>query len=626
MRDSYSIAIQGATINLEVGNFKGNVPQAIDVIQKFCGENNVRIESIGHGYNELHVNDQCHDLTPYGIDIEMMLGFCGFNNSLSQKKVSLLNGIIKDNRAFLNNHFKFSIGVNLEKLDFKYFDLCSGKVSLLSIVKSLEIGICVDNQFINSGLILYEENSNKLYGIKSGEFIAPAIGKVKLIDLQLDSKAIQALESTLNSSFRNAMVTLLGDGKLADIDKQNKYVFLDRLYGVAQNALEIALEANPEYAEIITRNVENDSSFNFLKKIKVNAARREFSEETGYLILGEVQILAQMSSQTREEMSEAYFGNKNKYKESNPNMCTEFFIAAIPNQEVLKKTDKEPDEIFKAVSVKSLHLVESGSTKEISVHVGGEENDLPVTLVTRSNNLFLLYFFQNYTTVPVYAKRNSDDSWFLSNIDRSQMMAFGSLLVASAGYNFADAILPNSTARAAIGCVAMLLPTLASVNKDAKYYLYRFFPLASPYSMNFQGNSLTFVDNGRVTFKDLEYACNIIIEKGITEACFTQTWGAGWYGVSLPESKLGFHHIDYLLEMLANPKCRLESLNLHSNLFGNNIGKIILAANDRLKFIDVTDNALTEEMITKIRQLADNKNITLKGLNDQRVEKESTYH
>ena len=48
----------------------------INKIQEFCNNNSVEIESLGYGYAILKINDNKYDITPYGIDIPMMIKFC----------------------------------------------------------------------------------------------------------------------------------------------------------------------------------------------------------------------------------------------------------------------------------------------------------------------------------------------------------------------------------------------------------------------------------------------------------------------------------------------------------------------------------------------------------------------
>lgn len=64
-------------VNLELGNFRGNVSNAMKYLQDFCNSNVVEIESYGRDYGALFVNGQKHSYTPYGIDLKMMLEFCG---------------------------------------------------------------------------------------------------------------------------------------------------------------------------------------------------------------------------------------------------------------------------------------------------------------------------------------------------------------------------------------------------------------------------------------------------------------------------------------------------------------------------------------------------------------------
>jgi hypothetical protein len=71
------LKIANNSINLEKGDFTGNVSKAMAALQEFCNQNKVKYDSLGFGYGELYINDTLHEINPYGIDIEMMLRFCG---------------------------------------------------------------------------------------------------------------------------------------------------------------------------------------------------------------------------------------------------------------------------------------------------------------------------------------------------------------------------------------------------------------------------------------------------------------------------------------------------------------------------------------------------------------------
>ena len=52
---------------------------AIQNIQTFCNKNIVEVENLGHGYSILKINGKNYDITPFGIDVDMMLKFCELN-------------------------------------------------------------------------------------------------------------------------------------------------------------------------------------------------------------------------------------------------------------------------------------------------------------------------------------------------------------------------------------------------------------------------------------------------------------------------------------------------------------------------------------------------------------------
>ncbi len=67
----------GAPLPLKKGTFQGNIENATAYLQGFCNQNPVTYNHFGLGYMDLVVNNQPHDITPYGVDIEMMLQYCG---------------------------------------------------------------------------------------------------------------------------------------------------------------------------------------------------------------------------------------------------------------------------------------------------------------------------------------------------------------------------------------------------------------------------------------------------------------------------------------------------------------------------------------------------------------------
>ncbi len=69
----------GNGIELEKGNFEGDIQNAMTYLQTFCADpqNTISIRSRGRGYGTVTVNGVDHSYTPYGIDLKMMLEFCG---------------------------------------------------------------------------------------------------------------------------------------------------------------------------------------------------------------------------------------------------------------------------------------------------------------------------------------------------------------------------------------------------------------------------------------------------------------------------------------------------------------------------------------------------------------------
>lgn len=75
--ENFTLNINNDTINLAKGNFQGNVSDAMNYLQDFCTKNTIRYQSLGLGYGKLFVNQKLHNITPYGIDLKMMLRYCG---------------------------------------------------------------------------------------------------------------------------------------------------------------------------------------------------------------------------------------------------------------------------------------------------------------------------------------------------------------------------------------------------------------------------------------------------------------------------------------------------------------------------------------------------------------------
>lgn len=74
-----SIRISNNTLNIDTGNFKGDVEEVRKELQAFANKNSIKYSGF-RGYGTLTVNEVKHAITPYGIDIEMMLEFCGLEN------------------------------------------------------------------------------------------------------------------------------------------------------------------------------------------------------------------------------------------------------------------------------------------------------------------------------------------------------------------------------------------------------------------------------------------------------------------------------------------------------------------------------------------------------------------
>lgn len=73
--------VAGHTLNIDQGNFSGDLEKARKAIQSFVDKNTFTYKSHGHGYGTLTVNGKDHHINPYGVDISMMFEFCGIDES-----------------------------------------------------------------------------------------------------------------------------------------------------------------------------------------------------------------------------------------------------------------------------------------------------------------------------------------------------------------------------------------------------------------------------------------------------------------------------------------------------------------------------------------------------------------
>ncbi len=60
-------------LNINLGEYKGSLSEARATIQEFCNQYEVIYKGLGLGYANLYIDGQVHELTPYHIDINMML-------------------------------------------------------------------------------------------------------------------------------------------------------------------------------------------------------------------------------------------------------------------------------------------------------------------------------------------------------------------------------------------------------------------------------------------------------------------------------------------------------------------------------------------------------------------------
>ena len=68
----------GGRLGVDQGDFNGDIPKAEKFIQDFCSTNEVVDRSDGYGgWGDLTINGKTHETTPYGVDLNMMIEYCG---------------------------------------------------------------------------------------------------------------------------------------------------------------------------------------------------------------------------------------------------------------------------------------------------------------------------------------------------------------------------------------------------------------------------------------------------------------------------------------------------------------------------------------------------------------------
>lgn len=83
MRNFYIKIRNNKKLTITVGNYAGDVADAISAIQKFCNSNHVTLKNIQFGFSDLSINNVTHRLSQPGIDLQTMLGFCGADKVLN---------------------------------------------------------------------------------------------------------------------------------------------------------------------------------------------------------------------------------------------------------------------------------------------------------------------------------------------------------------------------------------------------------------------------------------------------------------------------------------------------------------------------------------------------------------
>ncbi|QMT59283.1 hypothetical protein [Legionella sp. PC997] len=87
--DRIQIKIENTHLNIDRGSFEGSIGAAEEAIQSFADHHEISYKSLGHGNATLIVQGMEHGITPYGIDISMMLKFCNIDESQLTQKLDI---------------------------------------------------------------------------------------------------------------------------------------------------------------------------------------------------------------------------------------------------------------------------------------------------------------------------------------------------------------------------------------------------------------------------------------------------------------------------------------------------------------------------------------------------------
>lgn len=88
-KEIIQITIKNTKLHINKGDFEGSFGTAEEAIQAFADNHQITYKSLGHGYGTLCVQGVEHSITPYGIDISMMLKFCGIDESTLTQRLEM---------------------------------------------------------------------------------------------------------------------------------------------------------------------------------------------------------------------------------------------------------------------------------------------------------------------------------------------------------------------------------------------------------------------------------------------------------------------------------------------------------------------------------------------------------
>ena len=275
--------------------------------------------------------------------------------------MTILNGVVQSNKPILMNQGNpIHLAVNIEKFKYKYDKFKSSIKDFLKCVNYMEIGLTINDKFLNSGAVFIEETIDKnitIHGISNKGFPSASMGKVDLLDLAPSSKSLATVQSKMQADFREKFQLAVAT---QDISKMDKKAYYTDVGAAANEALqETVSQFQAEIAGIISKPYsEKEITKEYLQK---NVAEREWLEETQHRLVDQEtdEAISFHDLETLDALTPARREDLNCV-ELNQNMESGAIIFRLPTKAKLVKDEsllKEGEtERYLAISVNPMSL------------------------------------------------------------------------------------------------------------------------------------------------------------------------------------------------------------------------------------------------------------------------------